>query len=514
MTWADLHGVLRARDLIRADATPRAVAAAGAVTGVAYDSRRVQPGDVFVALKGQHADGAAFAAQAIARGAVAVVAEEPAPSDAPVPWTTVADARLALALLAAAFYRHPSAEMRVVGITGTNGKTTTAHLVASIFDAAGIPCGLLGTVAYRIGDETRAATRTTPEAPEVQGLLREMVDRGCGACAMEVSSHALALRRVDGMTFAAAVFTNLTRDHLDFHADMDEYFRAKRRLFEMLPRDAPSLLNADDPRAAALADAGGRPLTYAINKPADVTPGPLSFSLDGLTFDVRTPHGAVHVRSKLVGRPERLQHPRGRRDGDRARAAARRDREGAAADRRRARPLRGRLARQGRRHGRRRLRAHRRRAAEPARDGAPAGARAADHRVRLRRRSRPHQAPADGRGRRPPERRDRDHLRQPAQRGSGPDHRGDSARPDARHAARPDGRGTDRGPRQRAAAADDRRSARGDRKGHRAGARRRSGAHRRQGAREIPGHRRPGAAVRRRRRGARSARRRRTIGVV
>ena len=125
--------------------------------------------------------------------------------------------------------------MRVVGITGTNGKTTTAYLVASIFEAAGIRCGLLGTVAYRIGAITREATRTTPEAPDVQSLLAEMVEQGCGACVMEVSSHALALNRVDGMTFEAAIFTNLTRDHLDFHADMEEYFQAKRRLFELLP---------------------------------------------------------------------------------------------------------------------------------------------------------------------------------------------------------------------------------------------------------------------------------------
>jgi UDP-N-acetylmuramoyl-L-alanyl-D-glutamate--2,6-diaminopimelate ligase len=193
--------------------------------------------------------------------------------------------------------------MRVIGITGTNGKTTTAYLVASIFDAAGIRCGLLGTVGYRVGGEEREATRTTPEAPEVQALLREMIERGCGACAMEVSSHALSLHRVAGITFAAAVFTNLTRDHLDFHADMDSYFRAKRRLFEMLPRDAPSLINLDDPRGAALLEAGGRPVTYAIGRGADVTPGPLSFSLNGLSFDVRTPRGALHVTSKLVGRP-------------------------------------------------------------------------------------------------------------------------------------------------------------------------------------------------------------------
>ena len=303
MTWAELHGVLRGRGLIRADDGLRADAAEGAVTGVTYDSRTVTTGQVFVALRGQHADGTAFARQAIERGAAAIVSEQAAPDGVHVPWAIVEDARLALAVLATAFYRDPSREMQVVGITGTNGKTTTAYLVASIFEAAGIRCGLLGTVAYRIGDEVREATRTTPEAPEVQALLREMVEQGCGACAMEVSSHALSLRRVDGMTFAAGVFTNLTRDHLDFHADMDDYFRAKRRLFEMLPRDAPSLVNLDDPRASALLDAGGRPVTYAIGRAADITPGPLSFSLEGLTFDVRTPRGTLQVRSTLVGRP-------------------------------------------------------------------------------------------------------------------------------------------------------------------------------------------------------------------
>ena len=303
MTWAELHGVLRGGGLIRADDALRAAAVVGVVTGIAYDSRAITPGQVFVALRGQHADGASFARQAIERGAAAVVSEQAAPDGVHVPWAIVGDARLALAVLAAAFYRDPSREMRVIGITGTNGKTTTAYLIASIFDAAGIRCGILGTVGYRIGDEVREATRTTPEAPEVQALLREMVDKQCGACAIEVSSHALSLRRVDGIAFAAAIFTNLTRDHLDFHADMDDYFRAKRRLFEMLPRDAPSLVNLDDPRGATLVEAGGRPMTYAINRPADVTPGPLSFSLGGLSLDVHTPRGALHVTSKLVGRP-------------------------------------------------------------------------------------------------------------------------------------------------------------------------------------------------------------------
>jgi UDP-N-acetylmuramoyl-L-alanyl-D-glutamate--2,6-diaminopimelate ligase len=306
MTWAELHGTLRGRGLIRADDALRAEAAVGVVIGISYDSRAIAPGQVFVALKGQHADGTAFARQAIERGAAAVVSEQAAPPDVHVPWAIVEDARLALSVLAAAFYRNPSREMRVIGITGTNGKTTTAYLLASIFEAAGIRCGILGTVAYRVGpgpNGVREAGRTTPEAPDLQELLREMVDRGCGACAMEVSSHALSQRRVDEMSFAAAVFTNLTRDHLDFHADMDDYFRAKRRLFEMLPRDAPGLLNLDDPRGASLVDAGGRPVTYAIKSSADIMPGPLSFSLEGLDFNVRTPRGAVHVRSKLVGRP-------------------------------------------------------------------------------------------------------------------------------------------------------------------------------------------------------------------
>ena len=280
----------------------QAIARGRPITGIAYDSRSVQPGQAFVALKGVRADGATFARQAVERGAVVVVAQQPLP-DLGVPVLEVADARLALAELSADFHGHPSERMRVVGITGTNGKTTTAHLMASIFDAAGMKCGVIGTVAHRIGDEVRASAHTTPEAPDVQQLLHEMVDRGCQACAMEVSSHALALRRVDGTTFSAGVFTNLTRDHLDFHSDMEDYFQTKLRLFGMLAAGAPALINMDDPRAAAVVEASARPVTYAINRPADITPGPLSFSIDGLAFDIRTPRGTLHVRSKLVGRP-------------------------------------------------------------------------------------------------------------------------------------------------------------------------------------------------------------------
>jgi UDP-N-acetylmuramoyl-L-alanyl-D-glutamate--2,6-diaminopimelate ligase len=260
-------------------------------------------GSLFVALKGQRVDGLDFAEQAISRGAAAVLAEAAPANAARVPWLVVKDGRLALALLAAAFYRHPSRELTVVGITGTNGKTTTAYLVNAVFEAAGVRSGLLGTVTYRIGSEDREAARTTPEAPDLQAMLREMVDHGCGACPMEVSSHALSLRRVDGMRFSAGVFMNLTREHLDYHGDMPAYFAAKRRLFEMLPPEAPAAINLDDPFGKQLCRVAARPVTYAINQPADVTPGPLSFSMKGLDFEARTPRGLVHVRSRLIGRP-------------------------------------------------------------------------------------------------------------------------------------------------------------------------------------------------------------------
>ena len=284
--------------LSRADALPSVQ-----VSEIAYDSRTVSPGAVFVALKGLHADGATYTRDAIARGAAAIFGESAVPARADIPWFQVADARLVLAALSAEFYGRPSEQLSLVGITGTNGKTTTSYLLAAIFEAAGIKCGRIGTVGYRVGTREYDAARTTPEAPELQRMLRDMVDHGCGACVMEVSSHALSLRRADYLRFAAGIFTNLTRDHLDFHGDMESYFIAKRRLFELLPEDAVAITNADDPRGAQFAAAARRPVTYAIDAPADVKPGPLHFSLDGLSFGTRTPRGTLHLRSPLVGRP-------------------------------------------------------------------------------------------------------------------------------------------------------------------------------------------------------------------
>ena len=275
------------------------------VAAIAYDSRAAVAGTLFVALKGEKVDGARFALDAVTRGAIAVVSESGAPDGMPAGcmWITVANARAALAALAAVFYGRPSEQLTLIGVTGTNGKTTTTYLLAAIFDAAGIGCGRIGTVNTKIGSEERDAARTTPEAPDLQRLLREMVDHGLGACAMEVSSHALALNRVGELRFAAGIFSNLTRDHLDFHGDMEQYYGAKRKLFEMLPESAPSIVNIDDPRGADLAATVRRPVTYAIDRPADVSPGQLRYSLDGLHFDIKTPRGTLHVTSPLVGRP-------------------------------------------------------------------------------------------------------------------------------------------------------------------------------------------------------------------
>jgi UDP-N-acetylmuramoyl-L-alanyl-D-glutamate--2,6-diaminopimelate ligase len=272
------------------------------VSSISYDSRKVRAGSVFVALRGLHADGAAFTRDAISRGAVAALSESPAPADVTVVWVRVPDARMALAALAAIFNGDPSERLILVGITGTNGKTTTSYLLASAFEAAGITCGRIGTVGYRIGRKEIEAERTTPEAPELQSMLRDMLAQGCGACVMEVSSHALALKRADHLRFAAAVFTNLTRDHLDFHRNMDDYFAAKRRLFELLPEGAVAVVNLDDRRGAELTLAVPRSITYAIDAAADVTPANMTSSLDGLQFDVMTPRGQLHIESRLVGR--------------------------------------------------------------------------------------------------------------------------------------------------------------------------------------------------------------------
>lgn len=306
MTLAELVASVRA---LASDAGQQVTAAGRAdtvVSAVSHDSRAVSRGTVFVAVPGHRMDGAAFSAEAIRRGALAVVAEVPPPAGTDVPWLQTTNARLALAELAASLHGHPSRRLTVVGVTGTNGKTTSTHLLASVFDAAGMPSGRIGTVNFRVGPlatDERESSHTTPEAPEIQSMLARMIERGCTACAMEVSSHALALHRVAGMQFAAAIFTNLTRDHLDFHGDMTHYFAAKRQLFAMLPPGAPSAINIDDPRGVELAASLQNVITYALDRPADVRPRNIEYSLEGLAFDVDTPKGSLAIRSPLIGRP-------------------------------------------------------------------------------------------------------------------------------------------------------------------------------------------------------------------
>ena len=272
------------------------------VTGIGYDSRDIHTGMLFVAMKGERFDGTAFIDDACARGAGAVVAETARAPDSLVPWVTVVDARAALAALAAAFYRDPSHELLVIGTTGTNGKTTTTYLIESILEHAGVRTGRVSSVTHRVAEAEREAVRTTPEAVDLQALLRRMCDASCRACVMEVSSHALALKRVDRIRFAAAIYTNLTRDHLDFHGDMERYFQAKKRLFDELPDDSPAIINADDPRGPALVADVTRPVTYAIDSRADVAPAQLNLSLDGIAMVVRTTRGTLHLRSRLLGR--------------------------------------------------------------------------------------------------------------------------------------------------------------------------------------------------------------------
>jgi UDP-N-acetylmuramoyl-L-alanyl-D-glutamate--2,6-diaminopimelate ligase len=249
------------------------------IAGIGYDSRRVRPGEVFFALSGQRADGRAFVEQAIAAGAAGVVVGrglEPvaaAGAAARTPIVEVGEPRLALARAAARWHGHPSRALEIVGVTGTNGKTTTTWMLESIFRAAERPAGVIGTTGYRIGEETRPAPFTTPEAPELQGLLREMVDRGVKSVAMEVSSHALVQRRSWGVEFDAVVFTNLTQDHLDYHGTMEAYLDAKLMLFDgrngASSKRTMAVVNADDPAAPRVIEAvkrGARALIrYAVD---------------------------------------------------------------------------------------------------------------------------------------------------------------------------------------------------------------------------------------------------------
>jgi UDP-N-acetylmuramoyl-L-alanyl-D-glutamate--2,6-diaminopimelate ligase len=256
------------------------------VADLAYDSRKAGPGTLFFCVPGEKVDGHEFAGRAVEAGAVGLVVERELEVD--VAQVVVADARGAMAPLAAAFWGDPTARLRVVGVTGTNGKTTTAFLVREILEGAGVSCGLLGTVKQVVGGVEESVERTTPEAIDLQKTFRRMLDSGDRACAMEVSSHAMALHRADAIHFELALFTNLTQDHLDFHADMEDYFGAKRRLFEAGPGTA--IVNADDPYGRRLAEQFECVTFSAEGAPADYSARDVSFDASGAEFTVLLPN--------------------------------------------------------------------------------------------------------------------------------------------------------------------------------------------------------------------------------
>ena len=276
------------------------------IEGVAYDSRRVKPGELFVAVKGQRTDGALFIREAVARGASVVASEGTGEDASGVPFLKVDDARLFLAQAASAFWGNPASELKLVAVTGTNGKTTTIHLVDAMLRAQGLKTCMVGTLGMRIGDRLLPSDRTTPESADLASFLREAVSCGCTHGTLEVSSHALALRRVYGMKFATGVFTNLTPDHLDFHGDMESYFRAKSALFTAAGanRIEAAVLNADDPFARRL-EAGFSfpPLRYGFTSSSEIHVLESQTRIDGTDVRLATPAGELGARTRLPGRP-------------------------------------------------------------------------------------------------------------------------------------------------------------------------------------------------------------------
>ena len=284
---------------------------AGEITAVGHDSRAIVPGSLFVCIRGFRQDGHAYIAEAAARGALAVMVErDPATLAIPAGMTVirVPDTRAALAVAACRLFDNPSASLRLIGVTGTNGKTTSAYLTEAILAAAGRSVGLLGTIEYRCGTVTFPGERTTPESSDLQSLLSRMRALGAWGAVMEVSSHSLSLHRVDGCEFDVGIFTNLTQDHLDFHGSMQAYAGAKARLFRMLgadrrkPGEAAAVLNADDPWAPFMAQAtGARVIRYGITAEADLRVREMSLTLAGIRATVESPWGVLRIESALVG---------------------------------------------------------------------------------------------------------------------------------------------------------------------------------------------------------------------
>ncbi|MCX7590557.1 MAG: UDP-N-acetylmuramoyl-L-alanyl-D-glutamate--2,6-diaminopimelate ligase [Kiritimatiellae bacterium] len=278
------------------------------VTGVTCDSRQVRPGNIFVALKGQRQSGLDFVDDAIARGAIAVVSEEAGSRNRAVCQVVVDDARLAYAQLAASFHNYPSRHLRMIGVTGTNGKTTVCYMIRDILRAEGFAPGMIGTVQYELGSRIIPASRTTPDAGTLQSFLAQMLNAGCRSVVMEVSSHAVVQHRIAAIEYDTAVFTNLTRDHLDYHQTQEHYFEAKAGLFRGLvkgSKQAAAVINFDCPWGKRLvAEMRNRieVLTYGADPGADIRLEEIHISAEGSSFRAHTPWGVVHTRIPHIGR--------------------------------------------------------------------------------------------------------------------------------------------------------------------------------------------------------------------
>jgi len=292
--------------LVGVEASVPAEAGGLDIRQVACDSRKVQPRALFFALHGAKADGNTFIRDAVSRGAVAIASEDAPPVAMPssVAWIRVAHARKALAVTAANFFGHPGKALQLVAVTGTNGKTTTTSLVDSIIKACGAKTGLFGTIGYHTPLGDYPAPNTTPESVDLQGFLGEIRDAGGSYGVLEASSHSLAMDRLWGCHFAAAVFTNLTREHMDYHKTFEDYFAAKLRLFEGTGAGAPdaAVLNTDDEYGKRLASLAKNPVTYGLNSGAQLTTKKFHLTFSGLSFAAQTPNGKIDIESPLVGR--------------------------------------------------------------------------------------------------------------------------------------------------------------------------------------------------------------------
>jgi UDP-N-acetylmuramoyl-L-alanyl-D-glutamate--2,6-diaminopimelate ligase len=277
------------------------------VTNIVMDSRKVVSGNLFVCIAGYTVDGHDFVKQAEQKGAVAIVAEKPV--DSKLPTIYVADSHRALSMLAVKFFENPTSKLPLIGVTGTNGKTTVTYLLEAIFQLAGRKTGVIGTIHMKIGEKTYPVVNTTPDALMLQQSFKHMVDEGVDQAIMEVSSHALVQGRAHGCDYDMAIFTNLSQDHLDFHKDMDEYLRAKSLLFAQLGNNYTeeklkfAIINEDETASKVLKESTAQHvITYGINKPSQVTATNIKLGAKGIHFQLQTPVGNIHIKSKLMGK--------------------------------------------------------------------------------------------------------------------------------------------------------------------------------------------------------------------